>query len=182
MSEYQAANQEENLRNPKNRFMGLFCHASDVDSSWGNNWPFSCGVILFSIVAGFMTIFDISVIFKKYFQIIEGWFLFWFIIRLLSNLITLIGIIFAILSIIQTNFTRATIAYYSILLSFVLNATFCGYCVFRIFESYFWRKTTYRFFVWILNEFVLFWFSWILFCNMVDIGRKNRQNAGATNF
>ena len=37
MSDYQAAQQEENMRNPKNRFLGLFCHASEVGDSWGFN-------------------------------------------------------------------------------------------------------------------------------------------------
>ena len=43
---------EENRRNPKNRFLGLFCHASDVDDHWGFNWSFKCGVFVFSILIG----------------------------------------------------------------------------------------------------------------------------------
>ena len=60
MSDYQAAKEvQENERNPKNRFMGLFCHASQVDISWGWNWPFWLGVVIFSILVGFMSVFDI---------------------------------------------------------------------------------------------------------------------------
>ena len=56
--EYTSA-ETENKRNPKNRFLGLFCHASDVDDHWGFNWSFACGVVVFSIVFGIWTIFDI---------------------------------------------------------------------------------------------------------------------------
>ena len=184
MSEYQpaTAEEEENYRNPKNKFLGLFCHANQVDNSWGYNWPFYCGVIIFSIIAGLMTIFDISVMFGKFFKYLKRWFLFWMIIRFLSDLICLIGIIFAIMSIVATNFTRATVAYYCMIVSLILNFAFCIYCLVRIFDKYFWEITTYRFIVWILNEFVLVWFCLILFCNMVDIGRKIRQNAAANAF
>ena len=183
MADYQPATaEEENRRNPKNRFMFLFCHASEVDQSWGKNWSFGCGVVIFSIICGIMAIFDVSVTFGNYFKNIRNWFLFMFVIRFISNLITLTGIIFGIISIIQSSFQRATIAYYAMVISFLLNLIFCIYCIFRIFSADFWKKTTYRIVVWLLNEFVLLLFCWILFCNMVNIGRKNRQNAGATTF
>ena len=49
----------ENLRNPKNRFLGLFCHANEVDNSWGCDWSFATGVIIFSIVIGTASLADI---------------------------------------------------------------------------------------------------------------------------
>ena len=182
MSDYQATAQEENMRNPKNRFFGLFCHANEVDNSWGMNWPFWCGVLIFGIVIGLMTLLDMGSIFTTFFGNVRGWFLFWFIIRCISDFIALIGIVFAALSIMSNNFTRATIAYYAMILSFVCNTAFCVYCIFRIFDGSFWRATTYRFVVWLVNEFVLFLFCWILFCNMVVIGRKNREQAAANTF
>ena len=98
MSDYTAANGAETAdRNPKNRFFGLFCHANQVSDSWGLNWPFYCGVIMFSIVIGIMTLFDVSVIFTKFFDQTKDWFLLWFIIRFISDLIALIGIVFAII-------------------------------------------------------------------------------------
>ena len=182
MSDYQNAREiEENQRSPKNRFLGLFCHASDVDQSWGMNWPFSCGVILFSIVIGLMTIFDIFALVTLMSKV-HSWFFFWSFIRFLSDLIALIAIVFANMSYIQTNFTRATIAYYALIISLICNTFFCGYCIFSIISSDFWKLTTYRIIIWLLNEFILFIFCWILFCNMVDIGRKNRQNAASNPF
>ena len=61
---YQKAEQE-NLRNPKNRFLGLFCHAREVDNSWGCNWSFPTGVIIFSIVIGIASFADIYFIAKE---------------------------------------------------------------------------------------------------------------------
>ena len=182
MSDYQAAQQEENMRNPKNRFLGLFCHASEVGDSWGFNWPFWCGVLMFSILIGVMTLIDISHIFTEFFKVVTGWFAFWFVVRMISDFIALIGIIFSAISCIQNNFSRATIAYYCMILSLVLNSLFIGYCIFRLFDGQFWKITTYRLIVWLCNEFVLFLFCWILFCNMVVIGRKARQQAASNPF
>ena len=64
MDDYQKQEMEENQRNPKNRFLGLFCHANQVDSSWGYNWPFWCGVLMFSIVIGLISILDFSFSYK----------------------------------------------------------------------------------------------------------------------
>ena len=183
MSDYTAANGAETAdRNPKNRFFGLFCHANQVSDSWGLNWPFYCGVIIFSIVIGLMTLFDVSVIFTKFFDQTKDWFLLWFIIRFISDFIALIGIVFAIISIIQSNFIRATIAYYCMIVSFLCNTGFCVYCIFCIFEKSFWKKTHFRIVIWLFNEFVLFLFCWILFCNMVDIGRNNKRAAAANTY
>ena len=45
MADYQPATaEEENRRNPKNRFMFLFCHASEVDQSWGKNGLLDVGL------------------------------------------------------------------------------------------------------------------------------------------
>jgi len=169
-------------RSAKNRFLGLFCHANQVGESWGYNWPFYCGVIMFSILIGIMTLFDVSAIFTKLFKDANGWLLFWIIIRFISDLIALIGIIFAIMSIIQSNFIRATIGYYCMVLSLILNTLFCGYCIISIFDKDFWKKITYRLIIWLLNEFCLFLFCWVLFCNMVDIGRQNKKAAASTTY
>ena len=172
---------EENRRNPKNRFLGLFCHASDVDDHWGFNWSFKCGVCVFSILVGIWTIFDIStmayIINRSY---LNSWFTFFFFFRFVSDFIAIVGIIFAFCSITQSHFNKATTAYYLLVGSFALNTAFIVYCIVSVFNRYFWRTTTYRFIIWLLNEFVLLIFTWILFCNMVDIGRRNR-NAMASN-
>ena len=146
-----------NRRSPKNRFLLLFCHAESVDDHWGCNWTFQCGVIMAGILIG------------------------WCGMRFLSDLIAIIAIILSIISISKVNFKLATVAYYALMVSFVINTVFVIYCITCIFSRLFWEATTYRLIVWILNEFVLVIGDWILFCNMVDIGRKIRK-ALSSNF
>ena len=173
---------EENRRNPKNRFLGLFCHASDVDDHWGFNWSFKCGVFVFSILIGAGTIFDAASLSKVMRRITTGWFIFWCIVRFFSDLIAIIAIIVALMSIFQSDFRKATTAYYLLMLSLVFNTAFIIYCIVSVFSASFWRSTGFRLIIWMLNEFVILIFDWILFCNMVDIGRKNRQAMASNPF
>ena len=180
MDDYQKQEMEENQRNPKNRFLGLFCHANQVDSSWGYNWPFWCGVLMFSIVIGLISILDFSFSYKliNSFRSRGGWIVFFFILRIISDVITIIGIILAAVSIVQTSFQKATIAYYTGCLSFIINIAVFIFGLFKIlFYSY-----GYFVLIWGFSDFVLLLFLWILFCNMVDIGRKVRQAVGANSF
>ena len=179
--DYQRA-QEENLRSPKNRFLGIFCHANQVDDHWGPNWSFGCGVIFFSVLVGIWTIFDTVTMGILIDRTFSGWTIFWFIVRLVSDFIAIIAMIIAMLSVCQTNFKKATIAYYMLYASLILNTAFFIYCITRFFNATFWRLTTYRIIVWMLNEFVLFIFCWILFANMVDIGRKIKTNIASNPF
>ena len=173
-----------NRRSPKNRFLLLFCHAESVDDHWGCNWTFQCGVIMAGILIGVWTIFDIATmadLLSKGLSRIYTWFSFWCGMRFLSDLIAIISIILSIISISKVNFKLATVAYYALMVSFVINTVFVIYCITCIFSRLFWEATTYRLIVWILNEFVLVIGDWILFCNMVDIGRRIRK-ALSSNF
>ncbi len=173
---------QENRRNPKNRFLGLFCHASDVDKEWGFHWSFKCGVFVFSIFIGAWTIFDAISISNVLRRIYSGWFIFWCIIRFFSDLVAIVAIIIALMSIFQSSFGKATTAYYLLMLSLVFNTAFIIYCIIKLFSAEFWRATGFRLIIWMLNEFVILIFDWILFCNMVDIGRKNREAMGSNPF
>ena len=176
MDDYQKHEMEENQRNPKNRFLGLFCHANQVDSSWGYNWPFWCGVLMFGIVIGIISIYDFIGCFQLINEITTGWQKFFYSLRIISNVVAIVGIVFAALSIIQTSFRNATIAYYTLILSFIINTVFCVFSVFSILISKYW----YNVIVWFFCDFILVIFLWVLFCNMVDIGRKVRQAASET--
>ena len=93
-------------------------------------------------------------------------------------MITIIGIILAAISIVQTSFQKATIAYYTGCLSFIINIAVFIFGLFKIlFYSY-----GYFVIIWGFSDFVLLLFLWILFCNMVDIGRKARQAVAANSF
>ena len=173
MDDYQKQEMEENQRNPKNRFLGLFCHANQVDNSWGMNWPFWCGVLMFGIIIGIISIYDffgcISLI--RDIEFTTSWRNFFYVLRILSNIIAIVGISFAALSIVQTSFQKATIAYYTLIVSFLLNTIFCIFSLFSIFITRYW----YNVILWFFCDFILLIFLWILFCNMVDIGRKIKQ-------
>ena len=179
--DYQRA-QEENLRSPKNRFLGIFCHANEVNDHWGPNWSFGCGVIFFSVLVGIWTIFDtvtMSLLINRTFR---GWPIFWFCLRWFSDIIAVIAMIIAMLSVCQTDFKKATIGYYMLIVSLIINTAFFIYCITCFFDSYFWKMTTYRIIIWMLNEVVLFIFCWILFANMVNIGRKIKTNIASNPF
>ena len=181
--EYLSA-ETENRRNPKNRFLGLFCHANQVDDHWGYNWSFACGVIIFSIVFGIWTIFDIASIDKVLSRswYTGGLFPAFCVIRFISDFIAIVAIIVSILSIVKTNFKLATAAYYLLIVSLALDIAFIIDCICNFFNGRFWYAVNFRVILWLANLFVLILFCWILFCNMVDIGRKIRANAVANPF
>ena len=173
--------QEENLRNPKNRFLGLFCHANEVDNTWGNGCPFWVGVVILSIIVGISAFSDIPSI-KTI-----GYLLCWvntftgmIILRIVSDVICLIGIIYAIISICRSNFRHAVVAYYCMCATFAFNTIFFIYCIYLLFR-YYRRKIKFRFISWFGDEFLLLLFCWFLFCNMVVIGRRNKQQNLAGN-
>ena len=171
-----------NRRSPKNRFLLLFCHAESVDDHWGCNWTFQCGVIMAGILIGVWTIFDIATLSRLLAKnLFSKWFTFWCGMRFISDLFAIIAIVMSIISISKINFKLATISYYTLMVSLFINTAFVIYCITCIFDSYFWSYTTYQIIIWILNEFVLVIGDWILFCNMVDIGRKIRK-ALSSNF
>ena len=184
MDDYQITfKEEENKRNPKNRFLGLFCHANEVDNTWGCKCPFSVGVAILSVIIGLTSISDIPS-FKTIWHA-----LYWFnlfsimiIVRIFSDFLAIFGIVEALISICQFNFRTSVIAYYSLVLSFLINTIFSIYIIIIIFDSGYRKILTFRFIPWIVEEFFYFLFCWFLFCNMVIIGRRNRQKTAANNF
>ena len=169
---YQKAEQE-NLRNPKNRFLGLFCHAREVDNSWGCNWSFPTGVIIFSIVIGIASFADIYFIAKE--QVFSNttyssMFKFWIVLKIISDLISFIGIGCGCYAVFRANLRYSIIAYYVVVLSFLLNTIFIISCFFTMFS---YPKYVLLYLIpWGILEFGLVLFCWILFCNQVYVGRQ----------
>ena len=176
--DYQRA-QQENLRNPKNRFLFLFCHAKDVDNSWGYNWSFQSGVILFSILIGIASLMDIYYIAEKEpFNKYDGWFDFMLVLKILSDVASFIGIIAACYGVGVNHYTASIVAYYIEVLSFFLNTIYSVYSVYALFKHF---KFIGPFFIpWILLEICLLVFCWILFANQVTVGRERRAKANQT--
>ena len=177
MTDYQDQATQEAMRNPKNRFLFLFCHANDVGDSWGFNWPFYVGVVIFSILVGIMTFFDLYYLFKdEYLKKSAGWFLFMLILRLISDGFAIVSIIFGFKSVCQAlESLSGAVAYYAILISLLLNTIFCFYCIISLFDGVFLKVVKWRVITFFLQEPVLFAFAWILFGNMVEVARKIRS-------
>ena len=174
--DYQKAQMEENLRNPKNRFLGFFCHAKEVDNSWGCDWSFSCGVIIFSIVIGVASFADIYTLAEhKIFAVGSGYkfFKFMFSIKIIADLISLIDIGLACYAVNRENLTYSIVSYWVMVLCFLLNSIFVIYILLAMFSE--WNNVYWGIFQWGIYEFGLLLFCWILFCNQVYLGRKKRQ-------
>ncbi len=185
MDDYQITQSEEaNLRNPKNRFLGCFCHANEVDDQWGCGCPFSVGVIIFAIITGLQVLADIpfyiaisELLIFRYINV----FTCFFFVRLVSDIFATLGIIYSLVSIIRSHYKSSISAYYCIIVNFVLNTV---YCVYFLYETIAYKRGGYiiwniSFFVY---EFFLVLYCWFLFCNMVTIGRKNRENTACNKF
>ena len=172
--DYQKAQMSENLRNPKNRFLGFFCHAKEVDNSWGCDWSFSTGVIIFSLVIGVASFADIySIAEHKVFTTAGGFFKFMFSIKIIVDLISLIDIGIACYAVNRENLTYSIVSYWVMVLCFLLNSIFVLYIIIAMFTE--WDKVYFGIIYWGIYEFGLLLFCWILFCNEVYLGRKKRQ-------
>ena len=164
---------EQNMRNPKNRFLLCFCHANEVDDSWGCKCPFWVGVVILSIIEGCFALSDIPLVATLNYLPWFTFFTFMIFLRCLSSFIALIGIIYALTSICQSNYRHSVIAYYCLFVTFVINTAFSIYCIYIIFR--YLNRVKFRLLAWLTDEFLMILFCWFLFCNMVVIGRRNKQ-------
>ena len=170
--------EQENLRNPKNRFLGLFCHAKEVDNSWGCGWSFTTGVVIFSIIIGFGSLADIYYIAKNNILsggTVTGLYKFLMILKIISDFISFIGIGISCFAVSKENLTYSIVAYYVIVLSFLLNTIFIIGTLIAIF--YYFSIIGVFLIPWCALEFGLLLFCWILFANQVYLGRKRQKQA-----
>lgn len=179
---------QESKYNPKNRFLFCCCHSYEVDKGWGfgcfgcRAFPFSCGVWVFSLIMLFVAgkdIFDLtnSKIYHNT-EIMENFLPTAFKIKLIGDGVCFLAILCAIFSTIKRNYVLSIVAYYLGFISLILSSVFCGYAIFRCFEFAFWNSAgVFTIIFWGVAEYILLLFDWILFCNMVDIKRKNDESA-----
>ena len=174
--------EEQNLRNPKNRFLGFLYHANEVDNDWGCKCPFWVGVVITSFFTGVLTLYDIRIftLIRAFIVWINGYTV-GYLIRWIADVISIVGIVYAIISIIKSHYKSAFIAYYCSLIVFYVNVCYTIFCIFLIFTR--WRSIiSLNIISWFLTGFILLIHCWFLFCNMVYIGRRNRQMAAANSF
>ena len=180
------AAQQANLRNPKNRFLFLFCHAKEVDNSWGFSFckfSFSSGVYLFSIIIGIASLSDIYFLAK--YQIfsedkVTGAYKVMLILKIISDILSFLGIGISIYGINKENLTCSIISYYIVVLSFLINTIFFISSLIAIF--FYFSLIKYFIFDWAFLEFGLLLFCWILFAYEVYLGRKTRSKLSSTEF
>ena len=170
---------QENLRNPKNRFLGVFCHAEQVDSAWGCDWSFQCGVVFFSIIILACSFFDVYEIAsnKIFSSAYSGGHQFFFGLKVFSDIINFIGIILGCIAVGYMNLKYSIISYYVCCVSLIITTLFMIYNFFALFSftSLVWREMIAVLFL----DVGLFFYSWILFCNQVDLGRQAKAAASA---
>ena len=144
---------------------------------------FSCGIIVLSLLIGFSALYDtyaIPPIFRTYnFRL--NFFYIMVLLRILSDFITITGIIFAYISICNSDYRKSLIAYYCMMVSFIIDVVFAVFIiVIYIFFTYY-RITLSAFLSWIIDGFIFYLFVWFLFCNSVVIKRKTQQTMNNNN-
>ena len=171
-------------RNPNNKFFGCLTHADQVNDTWGCGLSFSCGIIVLSILIGFSALYDIFAlppIFRHYYFRFNLFYIM-ILLRILSDFITITGIIFAYISICNSDYRKSLIAYYCMMVSFIIDVVFAVFIiVIYIFFTYY-RITLSAFLSWIIDGFIFYLFVWFLFCNSVVIKRKTQQTMNNNNF
>ena len=173
---------------PKNRFLFCFCHSYEVDVGWGcgccgcRAFPFSLGVRMFSCIYLIFAIKDIyDLIISNYLKEDNSNKLLhiFFIIKLVSDIFIILGIIFSNASLRRKRYKCAVAGYYFVVIAFVLNTSFCIYFITNITSTKFWIKYIFlkvlTIVLWYVFDYYLVLFAWILFCNMVDIDRKIKE-------
>ena len=98
---------------------------------------FSVGVYIFSVIMMINTVNDLAdIISMDYFKNDkDNSFAIFFYIKLVSDVFIILGILFAVFSACSQKYTPSVIAYYLVLISFLLNTTFCIFILFQIGNS-----------------------------------------------
>ena len=188
---YPSEEVKESKWNPKNRFLFFFCETYQVDKGWGcgccgcRAFPFSLGVLIFSIIMAINSFKDLyDILLSKY--LMSGseskkLFRLFFYMKLGSDTFCIIGILFALYSICKSHYCSSVAAYYSVVVSFILGTAFCVYILTCLVDlDFWWRVGILKIFTvifWFVFDYVLLIFNWLLFCNMVDINRKQQEEA-----
>jgi len=190
--DYLNQQQEVNYNNPKNRFLFCCCKSYEVDKGWGcgccgcRAFPFSCGICLFSVVYLISSIKDlVDIIRRNYIEDSSNQILkIFFYIKLFGDAVCIIGSIFGLNSMRGRNYCSSVAAYYFVMLSFFMNTAFCIYAITVIFTATFWKAVgIYNIIsvvLWYGLDYFLLIYTWICFCNMVDIDRKIKEERQKT--
>ena len=161
-------------KTPK-RFLWLFCHEKEVGNTWGCGFPFWIGIIILSSLVGILSFYDIPVMWEPL-QLENDLYRMILIIRILPDIINLIGIVAVIISFCNSSYNCASFAYYSIIMSFIINTIFLFLHTVMLFISEYRNAIGIYCIPWFFEEILYFILCWFLFCNMADINKKKRRN------
>lgn len=124
----------DSLYNPLNRFFFIFLHSSKVENGWAipilgcKLLPFSLGVYIFSFLMILYIANDlIEIPAMDYFQEHDKTFELFFYMQIVSDIFLVIGIVEGIYSSCGNKYIPSIVAYYSLILSFILHSSFCIY-------------------------------------------------------
>jgi len=185
---------EENYNNCcKHRFLCFFCKSYEVDKGWGcgicgcRTFSFSFGIILFASIYLIISIKDFIEIAadkdlkNENFKII-------FMIKILADVLCILGSIFGLASIWSKSYCQGAICYHIVAISFLVNGVFCILLLLKL-KDYLlrWDFAFYRItntIIWGVAEYWQLIYAWICFCNKVDIKRKKdeQQSKNPYNF
>ena len=164
---------KSNDRNINNKFFGCLTHSSEIGDSWGCGCTFSCGIYFLSFFIGLSALYDILAIPAiKNLLYFLNFFTFMIILRILSDFTTVTGIIFAYISISKSSYKKALIAYYCMVVSFIINVSFALFIIAIIIFFSDYKIPLGTLISWIADGFFFYLFVWFLFCNSVLIKKK----------
>ena len=108
-----------------------------------------------------------------------------FTFKFVSDCLCIFGGLGGVISVLAFSYCLSVFAYYTVAVGFILNSCFCIY-VFTVIDSwkFWWNVGIWRLFdviSWYIYDYVWLIFTWLLFCNMVDISRKKQEQESQKN-
>ena len=176
--------------NPHNRFLFIFCHASDVSE---NGWACLCcgrrvlnfkiavflfsGIMMFCSINDFIDLMPINYLNDKS----DDFFIKMYYIKLLNDIFIFLSVLFALYSIFRIKYCISVMSYYLALICFYFNTFFCVYILtqikkqnIRTFLKNCFKGKFFTYLFWCFFDYVLLLYTWILFCLMIQ-GRRRRN-------
>ena len=134
---------KDSVYNPFNRFFFLFLHSSKVETGWAipilgwNLLPFSCGVYIFSFLMTLYLANDlVEIPAMDYFKDHDATFKLFFYMQIVSDAFLVIGIVEGLYSACGDKYIPGIVAYYSVIISFLLHSAFCIYTIYQLKQFY----------------------------------------------
>ena len=110
-----------------------------------------------------------------YFQEHDKIFKLFFYLQIISDIFLLLGIIEGLYSTCGNKYIPSIVAYYSLVICFIFHSAFCIYTIFQLKQFEIIKGEFFTIMLWLIYDYIMFYFSWFLFCNMIIIRRERRK-------